>query len=351
MSENYSPTVIITRTLSAIILLVLIVWIPTPVTAAQESFAYWFRCGITFWGSFRPANRLARGVAQPPSPSLLQEAEQTDLTTEELRRWGTPVVGPAGSVSYQLPPRPVLDLFRFPNDDGARAYLAWNSDKARRREEAFDAIRRVAAELGYTQWETALQDPTTGVSSALALAAQERATRAGELAEALPSELSSQQTSPDDGIGAAPPPIPTRVRKLTPLVSTPSSATAPAPLSTPATRGPTDGGLIPGKHTHIFYFFSPKCPYCAQETPLLNELLRGRTDVVGIAMDSSRDELLAYVHKMRITFPVTLDRGESQQFGVTGYPTLISVGGDGQAVRLNGLASRDELARILGGGQ
>src|SRR5262249_51564336 len=154
----------------------------------------------------------------------------------------------------------------------------------RRREEAFDAIRRVAAEMGYTQGETALQDPTTGVSSALALAAQERATRVGELVEALPSELSSQQTSPDDGIGAAPPPIPTRVPKLTPLVSTSSSATAPAPLSTPATRGPTDGGPIPGKHTHIFYFFSPKCPYCAQETPLLNELVKGRPDVVGIAM-------------------------------------------------------------------
>jgi hypothetical protein len=79
-------------------------------------------------------------------------------------------------------------------------------------------------------------------------------------------------------------------------------------------------------------------------------LVQGRHDVVGIAMDTDRDELLAHIRQMHIMFPVTLDQGESKTFGVTAYPTLVVLDSEGKAKRLQGLVTRGELERMLGGG-
>jgi thiol-disulfide isomerase/thioredoxin len=106
---------------------------------------------------------------------------------------------------------------------------------------------------------------------------------------------------------------------------------------------------LPGQQTRVFYFFSPRCPYCAQQTPLFNTVAQGRRDVIGIAMDTDRDELLAYVQQMHIGFPVTLDQGESTTLGVTAYPTLVVLDAAGNATRLQGLLTRGELERLLGG--
>jgi hypothetical protein len=72
--------------------------------------------------------------------------------------------------------------------------------------------------------------------------------------------------------------------------------------------------------------------------------------VIGIAMDTDREELLAHVQQMHIGFPVTLDQGESTAFGVTAYPTLVVLDAAGKATRLQGLVARDALERLLGGG-
>jgi thiol-disulfide isomerase/thioredoxin len=99
----------------------------------------------------------------------------------------------------------------------------------------------------------------------------------------------------------------------------------------------------------VLYFFAPHCPYCAQETPLLNELLRGRTDVVGIAMDTTREALLEYLRTARLSFPVTLDQGESQAFGITGYPAVVVREETGAARKLTGLATKEQLQHVLKG--
>jgi thiol-disulfide isomerase/thioredoxin len=99
----------------------------------------------------------------------------------------------------------------------------------------------------------------------------------------------------------------------------------------------------------VLYFFAPHCPYCAQETPLLNELLRGRIDVIGIAMDTTREALLAYLRTARLSFPVTLDQGESQAFGITGYPAVVVREETGAARKLTGLATREQLQHVLQG--
>jgi thiol-disulfide isomerase/thioredoxin len=99
----------------------------------------------------------------------------------------------------------------------------------------------------------------------------------------------------------------------------------------------------------VLYFFAPHCPYCAQETPLLNELLRGRTDVVGIAMDTTREALLTYLRTAHLSFPVTLDQGESQAFGIAGYPVVVVRDETGAARKLTGLATKEQLQLVLKG--
>jgi hypothetical protein len=76
-------------------------------------------------------------------------------------------------------------------------------------------------------------------------------------------------------------------------------------------------------------------------------MFRGRSDVIGIAMDTTRQELVKYVEEMHITFPVTLDAGESHTFSITGYPMLVALKPNGQAVRLSGLVGKAEVLQFL----
>jgi thiol-disulfide isomerase/thioredoxin len=259
--------------------------------------------------------------------------------------WGTPVVGPSGAVSYQLPPQPLLDLFRQPSDETARAYLQVWKDKAGRREAAFAALRRMAAELGFERDPHTLDDPTSSVAPALELSSPEATSLSASgsfplsLGEATPLVRRTHTPVSPPSVGTAP--------SARPATNTPAAvSTAPLPVLQAATATQE----MQGQQMRIFYFFSPRCPYCAQQTPLLNSFAQGRRDMVGIAMDTEREELLAHVQQMRITFPVMLDQGESRRFGVTAYPTLVVLDAEGKATRLQGLLTREELERALGGG-
>jgi thiol-disulfide isomerase/thioredoxin len=127
------------------------------------------------------------------------------------------------------------------------------------------------------------------------------------------------------------------------------SGLTPHAAALPEAANPPDVQPIIGPQTRVFYFFAPQCPYCAQETPLLNELVRGRRDVVGIAMDTTPEALVPYVQTMRFPFPVMLDRGESRGFGVTGYPTVVVRDDIGTARKLTGLATKAQLQQVLQG--
>ena len=118
--------------------------VPRPVDAAAEGFQRWFHCGMRYW---TPCHRTARAPRLRAAELQATEARrpaESELSPAELSMWGTPVVGPSGAVSYQLPPQPLLDLFRQPSDETARAYLQMWKDKAGRREAAFAAMRRTS---------------------------------------------------------------------------------------------------------------------------------------------------------------------------------------------------------------
>jgi thiol-disulfide isomerase/thioredoxin len=297
--------------------------------AAEMGMEPWFACGIVFWGECEPEPHTVRST----SPTVRhQTPDEEAIPPDALLKWGTPVVGPGGAVSYQLPPRPLLELFHNPTDATARSYLTWLAEKTQHREEAFAAIKRVAAEVGYS---------VGGVPTRMS--GDERA-QPETLSTPLPPEvlagLMTQPSAAGEGVPA-----------LTPAGSaTPSHTAFPGVVPAPLLAGSTGNGqMAPGQHARIFYFFSPRCPYCAQETPVLNELLQGRTDVVGIALDTTREELVDYVRTMGITFPVTIDQGESKAFGITGYPVVVVREHDGAARKLTGLASKEQLLHLLKG--
>jgi thiol-disulfide isomerase/thioredoxin len=291
---------------------------------AEGEMTRWFSCGIGFW---RPCVPEPESVPQAPLTSSSSPVSET-IAPEALRNWGTPVIGSSGALSYQLPPRPLLDLFQEPTDANARAYLTWLSNKAHHREAAFAAIKRMAADVGYS----VRQMPT------------------GNVGENIPTEVLAGQMPTDRGPG-----LPLQAGAVTdPPVSLPPSSrqtvgearrvTPPASASISATKS-----LVLGPRTRVLYFFAPHCPYCAQETPLLSELLQGRSDVVGIAMDTTREALLTYLRTARLTFPVTLDQGESQAFGITGYPAVVVRDETGAARKLTGLATKEQLQQVLTG--
>ena len=126
---------------------------------AETGMTRWFSCGIGFWRPCVPTP----DSALPASPRTDDEQAAETIAPEALRNWGTPVVGPTGAVSYQLPPRPLLDLFHEPTDVNARTYLTWLSEKTRHREAAFAAIKRMAAETGYSVGHMPAGNNGTGV--------------------------------------------------------------------------------------------------------------------------------------------------------------------------------------------
>jgi thiol-disulfide isomerase/thioredoxin len=291
--------------------------------AAHEGLDRWFTCGIVFWGPCEPEVENEQSQQTPRT-----EESSKGLSRDVLQMWGTPVAGPDGSVSYQLPPEPVLKMFVTPSEETARTYLAWQQQKARNREAAFAAIRRVAAEIGYTVG----QPSVTPDLSAAAL---------GTIGGSMMNPLPDPHAMPRELL---------RPDETAPTV-TPVSRQHAAVAERPATALPRPATVSPTTAPRLYYFFSPTCPYCEQQTPLVNEIVKGRHDVVGIAMATTRDEVMAYVQHWKITFPVMLDHGESATFGVTGYPVVVARDREGQVKRLTGLARREELQRLVADSQ
>lgn len=287
---------------------------------AHEGLDRWFPCGIVFWGPCEPESE------HEPSTASIVEEPTTGPSREVLQTWGTPVAGPDGSVSYQLPPEPVLKMFVTPSEETARAYLAWQQQKAHSREEAFAAIRRVAAEMGYSVGQPSGSPDM--IAATLGTAGTNTTSPFPDLRRELRDRLLQRPETTSPSV--------TSVRQQTANLSQRQTGETTRPAIVSPTTAP-----------HLYYFFSPTCPYCEQQTPLFNEIVKGRRDIVGIAMATTRDELMAYVQRWKITFPVLLDHGESTTFGVTGYPVVVALDREGQVTRLTGLARREELQRLV----
>lgn len=83
-------------------------------------------------------------------------------------------------------------------------------------------------------------------------------------------------------------------------------------------------------------FWGTWCAPCEQEMPLLERAHREFKDdlvVVGLAVNDSKDTVLAFTARRDITFPIALDDGRVAGFYlVSGFPTSVIVGRDGKIV-------------------
>lgn len=88
----------------------------------------------------------------------------------------------------------------------------------------------------------------------------------------------------------------------------------------------------------LLFFWATWCPYCLREIPRITELRdrydRSQLEILGIDLQESREEVLAYARRVDVNFPVLLDRDGyvSASFGVPGVPMLVLIDKEGRGV-------------------
>ncbi|HWL07262.1 MAG TPA: TlpA disulfide reductase family protein, partial [Planctomicrobium sp.] len=109
-------------------------------------------------------------------------------------------------------------------------------------------------------------------------------------------------------------------------------------------------------------FWATWCGPCIQELPHLTKLYEGYHDkgfeIVGISLDSDREELEGFLKARQIKWPILFDDAEGQGFenkiaihyGISAIPTMILVNQEGKVVSTNvrGPVLDEELAKLLG---
>jgi thiol-disulfide isomerase/thioredoxin len=100
----------------------------------------------------------------------------------------------------------------------------------------------------------------------------------------------------------------------------------------------------------VVNFFGSWCPPCNTEAPDL-ATFAGETGVqlVGIAVNDTEEDALAFMDEHGLTFPIVIDDNSlGADYGVTGVPTTIFFDAQGQETdRLVGAASLDQFNAAL----
>ena len=109
----------------------------SPIAVAQEATTkpagvdrFFAKNDVDFWGD-KAAKRLA---------------SNTSTSADAASIWAEPIVGPDGRVSVYVPPKEVLAFLQNPTKEGAKAYLAWQSERARKLKAAIEALRDARVE-------------------------------------------------------------------------------------------------------------------------------------------------------------------------------------------------------------
>jgi thiol-disulfide isomerase/thioredoxin len=107
----------------------------------------------------------------------------------------------------------------------------------------------------------------------------------------------------------------------------------------------------------VLSVWAPWCPHCQVELPLLNEVMRGFTDVGFMTIvtsigDSPGPDAGEFLAENGITAPTAIDDGEgtlARAFGIRAFPTLYFIASDGTVVQeLEGEVDEATLREIIG---
>ena len=72
----------------------------------------------------------------------------------------------------------------------------------------------------------------------------------------------------------------------------------------------------------IIFFFSPTCPYCVAQAPLVEELYEDGFKVIGISEVSDGALLNNFRRKTGLRFKLMKNSGEIEKAGIFSFPTL-----------------------------
>jgi thiol-disulfide isomerase/thioredoxin len=84
--------------------------------------------------------------------------------------------------------------------------------------------------------------------------------------------------------------------------------------------------VVAKKRPELIYFFTPRCPVCKFQTPVINDLAQTYR-IVGVASFTDADSARKYIREKNVTFPVIADEKGvlTKRSGVTVFPTVLFV--------------------------
>ncbi len=107
------------------------------------------------------------------------------------------------------------------------------------------------------------------------------------------------------------------------------------------------------KHCILVYFFSTRCHFCAQETPIMEALFEEGYQVLGIYPPSQKGEIKSYRERFGIAFPLKPDGGEAVTFNINSVPAVGVLVDKGNAqedefyIIARGVTSISDIKRLL----
>ena len=126
--------------------------------------------------------------------------------------------------------------------------------------------------------------------------------------------------------------------------------TAAPDFSLPTTAGHTVRLSALRGRPVVIAFFASWCHPCEEELPVLEQFQRedaGRLTVIGVSYQDLPSDTVAFVHRLRVTFPALIDTPDApiaQRYGVRGIPQTVFVDAHGVVRgRVYGQTSRSDL--------
>jgi cytochrome c biogenesis protein CcmG, thiol:disulfide interchange protein DsbE len=106
--------------------------------------------------------------------------------------------------------------------------------------------------------------------------------------------------------------------------------------------------------TVVVHFWADWCPYCLEEMPVLDKLFQEYKKqglmIYAVNVGQGRDAAMAYVNKVKISYPVLLDSDSrtAKSYGVLGLPRTFFIDRKGNIkYKLLGEASGETLRKLV----
>ena len=99
------------------------------------------------------------------------------------------------------------------------------------------------------------------------------------------------------------------------------------------TANPPDTTILAGR-VYVVEFWATWCHPCVEFIPhlveLSNEYKSCGVEFIALSEDKSAQEVRKFVRERRISYPVAIDNGTADVFGISGYPTVVVVDHQGK---------------------